>query len=168
MAESGRAMHGQGAGRGTRRRLIGLALAALLAAPALAARQAGAADPASPVGTWRTIDDASGKPVALIRIFARSGLLYGVVAKGLLAHPAHTACDSCTDDRRGKPIIGMEIIRGLARDGDHWGGGTILDPDTGKIYRCRLALRDGGRRLAVRGFIGISLLGRTQLWERID
>jgi uncharacterized protein (DUF2147 family) len=126
------------------------------------------ADPASPVGSWRTIDDATGRPQAIVRIFEQNGKLYGVVTQGLEPRPAHTACDNCSDDRRGKPIIGLDIIRGLARDGDQWDGGTILDPESGKVYQCRLTLRDGGRRLAVRGFLGISLLGRTQVWERVE
>jgi uncharacterized protein (DUF2147 family) len=111
-----------------------------------------AADLSSPVGEWRTIDDATGAPRALVRIVERDGALVGVVEKPLMAHPAQTRCDACTDDRRGQPIVGMEIIRGLRRDGDGWGGGTILDPENGKIYRCTLALRDGG----------------TRVWQRAD
>jgi uncharacterized protein (DUF2147 family) len=158
--------------RSMSRPLLGLALAAHLAAlavvPLRASAAAPAADPASPVGAWRTIDDSTGKPKAVVRIFERDGRLYGVVEKGLEPNPAHSACDTCTDDRRGKPILGMDILRGLARDGDQWDGGTILDPESGKVYKCRLTLQDGGQRLAVRGFLGISLFGRTQTWERLN
>jgi uncharacterized protein (DUF2147 family) len=62
----------------------------------------------------------------------------------------------------------MDIIRGLHADGDGWAGGTILDPESGKVYRCSLSLRDGGKKLAVRGYLGIALLGRTQVWERAE
>jgi hypothetical protein len=110
-----------------------------------------AADLSSPVGEWRTIDDATGAPRALVRIVERDGALVGVVEKPLMAHPAQTRCDACTDDRRGQPIVG-----------------TILDPENGKIYRCTLALRDGGTRLAVRGYLGMALFGRTQVWQRAD
>jgi uncharacterized protein (DUF2147 family) len=144
-----------------------LTLAAVLVALA-APVPARAADPASPVGEWRTIDDATDAPRALVRIVERGGALVGVVERPLMAHPTRTRCDDCTDDRRGQPIIGMEIIRGLRRDGDGWGGGTILDPENGKVYHCTLALRGGGARLAVRGYLGLSLFGRTQVWERAD
>jgi uncharacterized protein (DUF2147 family) len=165
-------MHKQRAGPRTYYLLVGLVLVAQLVVLAFVPLRAWAAelaaDPTSPVGTWRTIDDSTGKPKAVVRIFEQSGRLYGVVEKGLEANSAHSVCDNCTDDRRGKPIIGMDIIRGLARDGGQWDGGTILDPESGQVYKCRLTLQDGGRKLAVRGFVGISLLGRTQVWERLN
>ncbi len=126
-----------------------------------------AIDVSSPVGDWRTIDDETKTPLAVVRIFEQNGALYGVVEKPLTNKPAHRNCDDCTDDRRGKPILGMDIIRGLHKDGDHWDGGTILDPNNGKVYRCSIGLRDAGQKLTVRGYIGISLFGRTQVWERV-
>jgi len=135
----------------------------------LAAPVARAADPASPVGEWRTIDDATHEPKAVIRIFEQGGALYGVVEKSLLAvPPARKTCDQCSNDRKDKPILGMDIIRGLRKDGDQWDGGTILDPEQGKIYKCKMSLQPGGQKLEVRGYIGISLLGRTQTWERVS
>ncbi|MBV9116410.1 MAG: DUF2147 domain-containing protein [Acetobacteraceae bacterium] len=145
---------------------VGLASALVLAGAAALALGA-RADLSSPVGEWRTIDDNTHQPRAIVRIFERNGRLYGVVEKSLVPHPRHRTCDGCTDDRKGQPILGMEIIRGLERDGDQWDGGTILDPENGKVYRCKMMLRDGGRELAVRGFIGLALLGRTQIWERV-
>lgn len=139
----------------------------VLAGLVLASSATLGADLASPVGEWRTIDDHTHQPKAIVRIFDQSGKLYGVVEKSLVANPPHRTCDDCADDRKGKPILGMDIIRGLERDGDQWDGGTILDPETGKVYRCRLRLEDGGQKLSVRGFIGVSLLGRTQVWERV-
>ena len=132
---------------------------------ALSAVPAFAADLSSPVGEWRTIDDATGAARALVRIYQHDGALFGLVEQPL-AKDGHPNCDACTDDRRGKPIVGMDIIRGLQADGDHWDGGTILDPENGKVYRCTLTLRDGGQHLAVRGYIGISLFGRSQTWVR--
>ncbi len=129
---------------------------------------AAAADVASPVGLWRTIDDATGAPRALVRITEQNGVLVGVVEKSLIANPPHRVCDDCSDDRHGKPIVGMDIIRGLHKNGDHWDSGTILDPESGKVYRCTLELRDGGQKLGVRGYLGVSLFGRTQVWERAD
>jgi uncharacterized protein (DUF2147 family) len=147
--------------------LSGLMLAASLAGAAYMGMAAGA-DLSSPVGEWRTIDDNTHQPKAIVKIFERDGKLYGVVEKSLEQNPPHKNCDECTDDRRGKPIVGLDIIRGLQRDGDQWDGGTILDPENGKVYRCKMTLEDGGQRLAVRGFIGISLLGRTQVWQRVS
>ena len=134
---------------------------------ALSAVPAFAADLSSPVGEWRTIDDATGAARALVRIYQHDGALFGLVEQPL-AKDGHPNCDACTDDRRGKPIVGMDIIRGLHHDGAAWSGGTILDPERGTVYRCTLELRDGGRRLAVRGYIGLALFGRTQVWERAD
>jgi uncharacterized protein (DUF2147 family) len=140
--------------------------AALLAAPMLALAQPA---PDTPVGLWRTIDDATGRPRALVRVFEQDGRLFGRIEKGLAPDaPADAACDLCTDERKGKPKIGLTIIRDMRRDGDTWDGGDILDPDNGKVYRCRLRLADGNRTLEVRGYVGISLLGRTQMWERVE
>jgi len=148
--------------------ILPMRLVWLLAGALCASWPAQAADASSPVGEWRTIDDSTGTPRALVKIFEQNGALYGVVEKSLVQNPPHRTCDDCTDDRRGKPIVGMDIIRGLHADGDHWDGGTILDPENGKVYRCTLTLRDGGQHLAVRGYIGISLFGRTQVWERVN
>lgn len=140
--------------------------AMLLLAPILALAQV---DGGSPVGLWRTIDDATGKPRALVRLFEMDGRIFGRVEKGLTTPTAaDEVCDLCTDERRGLPKIGLIIIRNMQRDGDVWGGGDILDPDNGKVYRCRLRVVDDNRTLEVRGFIGFSLLGRTQVWERVD
>jgi len=140
-----------------------------LAVGLLAAPGARAADLSSPVGEWRTIDDATHEPKAVIRIFEQGGALYGVLEKSLLSvPPPQKTCDQCSDDRKGKPILGMDIIRGLRKDGDQWDGGTILDPQQGKVYKCKMSLQPGGLKLEVRGYIGISLLGRTQTWERVS
>lgn len=123
----------------------------------------------SPAGLWRTIDDTTGKPSGLVRIVVRDGVLTGFVERDL--DPAATAddvCVACTDERKGQKIVGLPIIRNLRPEGERWGGGDILDPDNGKVYAARLRLIDGGRKLEVRGFLGVSLLGRTQVWERMQ
>jgi uncharacterized protein (DUF2147 family) len=126
----------------------------------------------SPVGLWRSIDDESKQPKAEIRISQNAaGSLSGVVEKSLLTTPsAETHCNLCTDDRKDKPKIGMEIIRG-GQQGDGkvvWEGGKILDPENGKNYSLRLTPIDGGKKLEVRGYIGTPLLGRTQTWIRVQ
>jgi uncharacterized protein (DUF2147 family) len=140
----------------------------LIIGASLAGLPVRAAEPLSPIGHWRTIDDATGKPKGIVRIFDHNGALYGVVEKSLVTDAPSMTCDQCGDDRKGKPIIGLDVIRGLKPDGDAWDGGTILEPETGKVYRCSITLRDGGQKLAVRGYIGVSLIGRTQVWERVN
>ena len=128
----------------------------------------GAADQASPVGHWRTFDDKTGRERGLMRIWEQNGVLYGSIEATVDPADARKTCDECTDDRKGKPIIGLNIIRGLHRDGERWDGGEILDPENGKTYSCSLRLTDKGRKLIVRGYLGISLLGRSQFWLRAD
>ena len=122
----------------------------------------------SPVGLWKSIDDATGKPMALIRITDTHGELKGKIDK-LFAPPAdapNPRCTECTDARKNQPIIGMTIIDGMHAEGDAFSGGSILDPDNGKVYKSRMTLIDGGKKLQVRGYIGVPFLGRTQTWVR--
>jgi uncharacterized protein (DUF2147 family) len=147
----------------TRRSLIGLAALQLLA-PAAALAQA--PNLQSPVGLWQTIDDRTGKPRGVVRIFEAQGHLYGEIVRAFDPNEAAAVCQKCKDDRKDRPVQGLQVIRGLAPDGDRWSGGTILDPETGDIYRCSMRLADGGEKLVVRGYLGISLLGRSQTWLR--
>ena len=126
----------------------------------------------SPLGLWRSIDDETKQPKAEIRISQNAaGVLSGVVEKSLLTTPsAEPNCNLCSDDRKDKPKIGLEIIRGgQASDGKLvWEGGKILDPENGKNYSLRLTPIDGGKKLEVRGYMGAPLLGRTQTWIRVQ
>ena len=125
----------------------------------------------TPVGLWKTIDDNTGRERSLVRIAEAGGVLTGKIERGLLgAVEASEVCAACTDDRKSQPLIGMEIIRGAKRvDGQpQWEGGQILDPDNGKVYRLRLTPLDGGKKLEVRGYIGMPMLGRTQTWIRVE
>jgi uncharacterized protein (DUF2147 family) len=125
----------------------------------------------SPVGLWKTIDDKTKKERSLVRISDAGGVLVGRIEKRLdPAAKADATCDKCSDDRKDKPIDGLEIIRGVKKsDSDNlWDSGSILDPEEGKTYRVRLQLADEGRRLEVRGYIGAPLLGRTQQWLRVE
>ncbi|UVS95722.1 DUF2147 domain-containing protein [Burkholderia glumae] len=122
----------------------------------------------SPVGIWQTIDDHTGKPKALVQISQdANGELSGVVKQGLGDNDTpDRRCTACTDERKDQLIKGMTIIKAMKVDGDHWDGGNILDPENGKVYRCKMTLEDGGQKLVVRGYIGVSLLGRSQTWVR--
>lgn len=131
----------------------------------------GASAQMTPVGTWHTVDDETGKPSAEIKISAKdNGDLIGIVVKGLMPvkDGDEANCNQCTDDRKDKPKLGMEIIRGLKQTAgtDRWEGGTILDPNKGKIYKLRLIPLEGGAKLQVRGYIGPFY--RTQTWNRIN
>jgi len=121
----------------------------------------------SPVGLWRNVDDKTGEVKAEIRIAETGGALSGRIEKTLAkdAKPGAT-CDECPDDRKGKPVTGLDIIRGgtKAEGKDVWEGGRILDPENGKEYRASFTPTDGGQKLQVRGYIGP--FWRTQTWTR--
>ena len=121
----------------------------------------------SPVGLWRNVDDKTGEVKAEIRIADNGGALAGRIEKTLAkdARPNAT-CDECTDDRKGKPMLGLDIIRGgkKAEGKDVWDGGRILDPENGKEYRASFTPIDGGQKLEVRGYLGP--FWRTQTWLR--
>jgi uncharacterized protein (DUF2147 family) len=126
----------------------------------------------TPIGLWNTIDDKTGKPKAEVRISANAaGDLSGVVVRGLeaVADPEPN-CEKCSDDRKGKPKIGLEIIRGgkKTEGKDVWEGGYILDPNNGTNYRLLLTPTEAGKKLQVRGYIGTPMLGRTQTWVRVE
>jgi uncharacterized protein (DUF2147 family) len=144
----------------------------LLAAAVLLAATGAAYAQSSPVGLWKTIDDKTKKERSLVRIVeAAGGVLVGRIEKRLdpEARP-DAACDKCSDDRKGRPMDGLEIIRGVKKADSEglWDGGHILDPEEGKVYKVRLTPADGGRKLDVRGYIGAPLLGRTQTWIRVE
>jgi uncharacterized protein (DUF2147 family) len=123
----------------------------------------------SPVGLWRNVDDKTGEAKAEVRIVEAGGALNGKIEKRLLkdAKP-EDVCDECSDDRKGKPLLGLEIIRGAkkAEGKDVWESGKILDPENGRNYTLRLTPIEGGKKLEVRGSIGP--FGRTQTWTRIN
>jgi uncharacterized protein (DUF2147 family) len=118
-------------------------------------------------GLWKTFDDNTGQARGLVRIYAEGGRIFGRIEGGVDPREAQRVCNLCTDERRDQPLRGMVILRGLRAEGDEYVDGDILDPDNGKVYRCKVRLEDGGRKLVVRGYIGISLFGRSQTWERI-
>ncbi len=123
----------------------------------------------TPVGTWRSIDDETKQPKAQIAITDSGGVLTGRIEKLLRpgADP-NGVCDRCTDDRKDKPMVGLEIIRGAkkAEGKDVWEGGRILDPEKGSTYALRLTPIEGGAKLEVRG--SVLGIGRTQTWVRVQ
>lgn len=122
-------------------------------------------------GVWQTTDDKTGKPRSLVRIVETAGEYSAIVEKGLLATDTGDAvCDKCTDERKGQKIIGMTIAKHLKQSANSniYDSGEILDPENGKTYKCKMTLSANGNALEVRGFIGFSLLGRSQTWKRVE
>jgi uncharacterized protein (DUF2147 family) len=122
----------------------------------------------TPVGTWTTIDDKTQKPKSVVEIYqAKDGSLAGRVTDVLQSDRGpNPVCDKCSGDRKDKPVKGMVILWGIKQKGDVWEGGQILDPASGKVYSVKVTPVDDGKKLEVRGFMGFSLLGRTQTWQR--
>ncbi len=123
----------------------------------------------TPVGNWNTVDDKTGEVKSIVRITDTGGSLSGVIAKILVKDAKHDAiCDKCSDDRKDKPMLGLQIIRGAKKtEGkDVWEGGKVLDPESGTNYTLRLTPIEDGKKLEMRGsFFGI---GKTQTWVRVQ
>lgn len=136
---------------------FGLALAAAI--PAYANN--------SPEGLWQQIDDATGDPSSVVRVTVQKGELQAHIVSLLDPDEPNPVCDKCKGELKDAPVIGMRFVWGLREGKEYWQGGNILDPRNGKIYRSRALLSSDGSELEVRGFLGFSLLGRTQVWRRI-
>jgi uncharacterized protein (DUF2147 family) len=128
-----------------------------------------AAQTLTPVGLWRTVDDKTGKERSLVRISENGGVYEGKIERVFNRQPDDDPkglCRACGGERKDQPVVGMTILWGLQRDGGEYGGGEILDPKNGKVYRAKIKVLDGGNKLQVRGFLAISLFGRSQIWLR--
>lgn len=119
------------------------------------------------LGKWKTIDDETGEAKSIVEVFSKSGKIYAKVVEVLdLAHK-NSLCQKCAGEDKNQPILGLTIIKGLSKDGSEYNSGEILDPKNGKLYKCALSLETKDK-LKVRGYIGFSLLGRTQYWHRVN
>ena len=139
------------------------ALLLLLAAPVAQAQ--------SPVGYWRTIDDETGEARSIVQIYEQDGALYGKIVKVLKVseeakrnEEGQVICTTCEGERHNQPVEGMVFIKGLEKDGDTYEDGTIFNPEDGKTYKAKMKVNDDGD-LDVRGYVGISLFGKSQTWE---
>ena len=121
--------------------------------------------PMSVEGLWITQDDESGKQKSEVLIYKENGKLYGKIVRLLLPEDQGKICVNCKGKDKGKPIVGLVIVNNLIWDGESWEDGTILDPKSGKLYDCYITFEDNNN-LKVRGFLGFSILGRTQNWIR--
>lgn len=118
------------------------------------------------IGKWKTIDDETGKEKSVVEIFERNGKIFGKVIEVLESENKNKKCDQCEGDDKNKPIQGLLIIKGLTKEDKEYTNGKILDPKNGKLYKCTISL-EGKDKLKVRGYIGFSLIGRTQYWYRV-
>jgi len=116
-------------------------------------------------GLWITQDDETGKKKSEVLIYQENGKLYGKIVRLLLPEDQGKLCEKCKGREKNKPIAGLVIVKDLILEEDTWEDGTIMDPKSGKVYDCYLNLEDANT-LKVRGFLGFSLLGRTQIWKR--
>lgn len=144
---------------------------AILTAAALALSASAVLAQATPAGLWKTIDDETKQERSTVRISEANGVFTGKIEKIADASKQDAKCDQCSDDRKNQPVLGMTIIRNVkknAGEADLWDSGDILDPNNGKVYKVRLRQVDGGKKLEVRGYIGMPMLGRTQTWIRVE
>ena len=124
----------------------------------------------SPIGKWKTIDDETKKEKSIVEVYEQDGKIYGRILQLLQEKDGGKSklCEKCTGSDHNKPTVGMVFLKGLKADGNEYGGGTIMDPNNGKTYKCKLEVLDGGAKMKVRGFIGFSLMGRNQFWYRVQ
>lgn len=117
-------------------------------------------------GSWESKDQETGNVDSVIELYEKDGKAYAKVIDITDETKRTATCIYCKDDRKDKPILGMEILTGLEKDDDEWSGGTILDPRNGKVYKCYIKLVKPNK-LKLRGYIGISLFGKTEYMERV-
>lgn len=125
----------------------------------------------SPVGRWQTVDDVTGKPKSIVNLFEQNDKLFARIKEILDPDPNNPKqlCIHCEGELKNKPEVGLRIMWDMKPDiNNQWSGGKILDPHSGKTYRCIISLEDNGKKLKVRGYLGFSLLGRTQYWNRLE
>ena len=127
------------------------------------------ADTLTPTGKWKTISDKTGKATSIVRIWKEKDKLFGKVEVVIPqeGEDPHPLCHKCTGERKDLPITGMTILWDLTQNTDGWDEGFVLDPNDGKTYRCVIRLVEDGKKLEVRGYVGFSLFGRTQTWQRV-
>ncbi len=133
-----------------------LAMALAAAAPAAAAEIA---------GDWRMVNERTGAFQSVVRMEVRAGVAEARILR-LAPDAAHQRCERCRGDLQDRPLQGLRIVRDLRPQGARWGGGKILDPESGKVYDCEVRLAEDGAVLEVRGFVGLPAFGKTMRWHR--
>jgi len=116
-------------------------------------------------GKWENRDEETNKVDSVIEVYKKDEKAYAKIVEITDKNRQEAVCDKCSGNRKNNPILGMNILTGLSKDGDEWSGGKILDPKNGKEYKCYIKL-DGENKLKIRGYIGFSAFGRTAYWHR--
>lgn len=117
-------------------------------------------------GKWKSIDDETGKEKSIVNIYEKDEKIYGDIVKLLNPSENNPICKKCSGKKKNQPIIGMQIIEDLSKEGNTYQGGTILNPENGKTYKCRLKLAEDTNKLQVRGYI--AFFYKTQYWVRVE
>ncbi len=127
-----------------------------------------AAEPTA-AGLWEQVDDNTGRPESWFKITERNGVYVGNLVKIFFkpGEDENWVCDRCEGAEKGAPVLGLALIKGMRRNGYSYENGTIMDPRDGSVYRALMRLSPDGSKLEVRGYLGISLFGRTQVWNRL-
>lgn len=120
----------------------------------------------SPVGKWKTIDDKTNREASIIEVYEENGKYFGKISQTLLPEDKGKVCIKCSGSDKNKPLEGLVVMRNLTWDGSQYSNGTIMDPKDGKTYKCKIEVLENGKKLKVRGYLGISLIGRNQIWHR--
>jgi hypothetical protein len=141
-------------------------IAAAVAALVVAAGAARAAEP-SAAGLWQKVE--GGKPVVWVLMVDHNGIFEGAIARTFPepGEAPNALCTKCDDDRKNAPILGLSFIRNMKRSGLKYEGGNVLDPRDGEVYHAKMSVSPDGQSLTLRGYVGISLLGKNETWQRL-
>jgi len=118
-------------------------------------------------GKWNSRNEETGKVDSVVEVYKKEGKAFAKIIDITNDERKKAVCDLCEGENKNKPILGLNILTGLEKDGDEWSGGKILDPRSGKIYKCYIKL-EGDNKLKIRGYMGFALIGKTAYWERVQ
>lgn len=117
-------------------------------------------------GKWKTVDGQTGEEKSIVEIYKKNGKIFGKIIEILNPNDKEAVCKKCEGPEKNKPVLGLELIKNMIKDGKYYRKGTIFDPEHGKKFRCRLKLTEDPNVLQVRGYV--AFLYATQYWHRID
>ena len=117
-------------------------------------------------GKWKTLNEDTNKTESIVEIYKKEDKVFAKIIKIINKSDRDRVCNACKGKNKDKPILGMVILNGLKKEGKNWDNGKILDPKNGKYYSCYITLLNN-TKLKIRGYIGFSLIGRTEYWYRV-